>query len=116
MTWFFALVVASGCAFVTYGWSCLYTPAMHREFERFGLARFRTMTGVLEVLGGVGLLGGFAWPPAWPLASGGLCLLMICGVAVRLRIGDGLLPTLPAVVLMLVNGYIFVVSWPSLTR
>ncbi len=111
MTWFTVLVVASGSAFIVYGLSCLWAPAMQREFERFGLARYRTLTGVLEVLGGAGLLGGFVWAPAWWIASGGLCLLMVCGVAVRLRLRDGLLATLPALVLMLVNGYIFLAVW-----
>lgn len=111
MTWFTLLVVGSGSAFIIYGLSCLWAPAMHREFERFGLAKYRVLTGILEVLGGVGLLGGFVWPPAWWIASGGLCLLMLCGVGVRLRLRDGVLATLPAFVLMLVNGYIFLTVW-----
>jgi len=111
MPWFTVLVVGSGSAFVIYGLCCLWAPSMQREFERFGLAKYRVLTGVLEVLGGVGLLGGFLWAPAWWIASGGLCLLMLCGVGVRLRLRDGVLATLPAFVLMLVNGYIFFAVW-----
>ena len=111
MTVFSALVVVSGTAFVLYGVRCLVAPRMHREFERFGLAKFRTLTGVLEVLGGVGLLGGFIWEPAWWMASLGLCVLMLCGVIVRVRCGDGVLVTLPAIGFMLVNGYIFFTAW-----
>ena len=46
------------------------------------------------------------------LSSGGLALLMMLGVGVRVRVKDSLLQTLPALVLMLVNGFILFASWP----
>ena len=36
--------------FLYYGLRCLVSDAMASEFERFGLARFRRFTGVLETL------------------------------------------------------------------
>ena len=81
---------------------------MKREFERFGLEDFRVLTGVLEVLGGLGLLVGFWWPPATIIASAGLTALMFLGFIVRLSIKDTFFETLPALSLMIVNLYILV--------
>jgi len=49
-------------AFAIYGAQCLFSASMQAEFIRFGLERFRVLTGILEVLGGVGLLVGLKWP------------------------------------------------------
>ena len=35
---------------------------MQNEFKRFGLEKFTTLVGVLELLGGIGLLG---WNMGW---------------------------------------------------
>ena len=107
------LAFCTGASFVAYGLSCLRSESMTAEFRRFGLERFRMLTGVLEVLGGLGLLVGLVWPPAMWLSSAGLTLLMMLGVGVRVRMNDSLLQTLPALVLMLVNGFILFASWPE---
>ena len=104
------LAAASGLAFVVYGALCLGSASMQAEFVRFGLARFRVVTGILEVLAGLGLLVGLGWPPALWLCSGGLTVLMLCGVIVRVRVKDRLVDILPALFLMLVNGYILLAS------
>lgn len=67
------------------------------EFERYGLARFRTITGGLQILGAVGLVFGLLLNP-WlgVLAAAGLSLQMLLGVFVRLRIGDKLILCFPA--------------------
>jgi hypothetical protein len=105
------LAAGSGVAFVIYGALCLFSASMQAEFIRFGLERFRVLTGILEVLGGVGLLVGLKWPPALWLSSGGLATLMLCGVIVRVVVNDRVVDLLPASMLMLVNGYILWVSW-----
>ena len=107
------LTVCSGVTFLGYGLLCLISPSMEREFTRFGLAHLRVLTGSLELLGGLGLLVGLRWPPALWLSSGGLALLMLCGVGVRLGVSDGLVQTLPALALMLLNSYILVVALRS---
>ena len=104
------LTVCSGSSFLVYGGLCLISPSMQSEFARFGLGRLRTLTGTLELLGGIGLLVGSSWPPALWISSGGLSLLMLCGVAVRIRTGDGFARSLPALVLMIVNAYICIES------
>ena len=103
----------SGAAFLVYGALCLTSPLMQAEFIRFGLERFRVVTGTLEVMAGLGLLVGLLWPPALWLSSGGLALLMLCGVIVRVNVNDEAVDILPAALLMLVNGYILVASLRS---
>jgi hypothetical protein len=116
VTRFTSLTVLSGVAFVVYGVSCLFSPAMAREFTRFGLARFRLLVGALEVLGGTGLLLGLVWSlPLLAASAAGLTLLMALGVGVRIRLRDGVLLTLPALVLFVVNGYLAVQAWERLT-
>lgn len=103
-----ALKALSILLFLYYGLSVLVSNAMVKEFERFGLIRFRKLTGGLEVLGSVGLILGYFMPQLVVAASGGLTLLMVLGVAVRYRAGDSLADALPAFVMSLVNLYIFV--------
>jgi uncharacterized membrane protein YphA (DoxX/SURF4 family) len=104
------LTVFSGVTFLGYGLLCLMSQSMEREFTRFGLAHLRVLTGSLELLGGAGLLVGLKWPPALWLSSGGLALLMLCGVGVRLNVGDSAGQSVPALGLMLVNLYLFVAA------
>lgn len=94
--------------FFYYGVSVLVSDAMVREFEKFGLLRFRRLTGVLEVLGAAGLLVGYFVPPLVIVASGGLALLMVLGVAVRLRAGPPVTDAVPALVMLIINAYVFV--------
>ncbi len=98
--------VLSIALFLYYGLTCLFTEARVAEFERFGLGHFRRLTGSFEVLGALGLLAGYLVPLFATVASGGLVLLMVLGVATRIRVRDSLLEMLPALVLMLVNLYI----------
>lgn len=101
-------VALSIVLFMYYGMSCLVSDAMTAEFERFSLSQFRRLTGGLEVLGALGLLVGYLVPPLVLVASGGLTVLMLLGIAMRIRALDALKQTLPAAFLMMVNAYIFV--------
>ncbi len=96
----------SMAAFFAFGWACLSTRAMVLEFERYGLARLRKLTGVLELAGALGLLVGYFNMPILILASGGLSLLMLMGVLTRLRIRDSLVQMLPALALLVMNAYV----------
>ncbi len=106
------LAAGSGLAFVVYGVLCLTSPSMQAEFVRFGLERFRVLTGLLEVLAGVGLLVGLRWSPAMWLSSGVVALLMLGVVTIRVVMGDRPGAIAPALILFVVNGYLF---WRSLT-
>ncbi len=98
--------VLSIVLFLYYGAGCLFSSAMVNEFERFGLSRFRRLTGALELLGSLGLLVGYALPALVIVSSTGLALLMIVGLAARIRVKDSVLQMLPALFLLLVNLFI----------
>lgn len=77
------------------------------DFQRFGYPQwFRIATGVVEIIAGIGLLGGLLW---WPeLAWGGGLLLsgvMIGAVMTHIRTGDPPSKTVvPAVLFVLSAG------------
>lgn len=103
-----ACKVISIVLFMYYGLAVLVSSAMVEDFERFGLARFRKLTGVLELIGSLGLILGYFVPQFTVAAAGGLTLMMGVGVVVRLRCGDSLTDALPATVMLLINLYIVV--------
>ena len=94
--------------FLYYGLGCLFSDSMVAEFRRFGLDRFRRLTGGLEVLGALALLVGYVVPVLVPVASSGLTVLMLLGIATRIRVRDSLVEMIPAFGLMIVNMYIVV--------
>jgi hypothetical protein len=76
---------------------------MKVAFHRYGLSQFRTLTGSLELLGGIGLIVGQYYVPILYLSAAGLSLLMFLGVIVRFMTRDPLFQILPAFILMLIN-------------
>ncbi len=104
---FFCLLTA--IAFLVYGLCCIFSGHMVVEFERYRLARFRMLTGYLQILGAVGLLVGFLFSPAAGLVAAlGLSVQMLLGFGVRLLIRDSLLQCLPSFGFMLINaGLVF---------
>ena len=83
---------------------------MKSEFNRFGLEKLGALTAVLEILGALGLLVGLRFHPLILVSSGGLAFLMLLGVAVRIKMKDSILISLPATFYMLLNAYIFFLS------
>lgn len=94
--------------FVYYGAACIWSSAMVEEFERFGLARFRVLTGVLEILGAIGLAIGFFVPVLRVAAAIGLCVLMSMGALHRIRQRDSLPEMAPALLFALLTLWIAV--------
>lgn len=90
-------------AFLFYGYVCVFTDKLVLEFERYGLRHMRVLTGCLEIAGALGVLCGIRYPIIGVLASLGLSLMMLCAIYVRVKIGDSLIKTLPAIFLFLVN-------------
>ena len=107
-----ALVVLVAAIFLVYGGLCLFSGGMEDEFARYGLSRFRRLTGALELTGGAGLLVGLMVPAVMLVASAGLALLMLLGIASRVRVRDPLLEIVPAAVLMIANLVIAFHAWP----
>ncbi|MGC9198531.1 MAG: DoxX family protein [Acidobacteriaceae bacterium] len=104
------LSITSSLAFLIYGVFCAFTPSMVADFHRFGLDHLRILTGVLEILGGTGLLVGLRWRPALWLSAGGLALLMLIAFGVRLKMRDSVAQSAPSFLLMLLNLYILVLA------
>lgn len=83
---------------------------MRKEFERFRLSNYATLTGTLELMGGIGLLVGLKFNIILLLSSGGLALLMLLGFGVRLKMKDGFWLTFPSLFFMIINSYIFLIA------
>ena len=98
--------IVSIVAFAWYGVTCLVTREMVAEFDRYGLARFRTLTGALQLAGSLGLIAGFYSPPLLVLSAGGLSALMLSGIVARARIRDPLVAMLPAFAFFCLNLFI----------
>jgi len=84
---------------------------MQREYDRYGLSRFCKLVGALQLLGAAGLIVGLAHTWAGLIAAGGLALLMLLGVGVRIKIKDTLLQTTPAFAYLILNAYLFARLW-----
>ena len=103
---FEAARVVSIVAFLSFGAHCLAADTMRTEFERYGLAPLRRLTGWLEIAGGVGLVASYWIPPLAVAAATGLAMLMLLGTLARIRIRDPLLAMLPALFLLLLNAWL----------
>jgi uncharacterized membrane protein YphA (DoxX/SURF4 family) len=113
MTLLALLSIVSSLVFILYGVFCAFTPSMVADFHRFGLDHLRVLTGILEILGGAGLLVGLKWRPALWLSAAGLALLMLIAFGVRLKMRDSVALSTPSFLLMLLNAYILVLARPQ---
>lgn len=104
---FVLLAAFDALSFLLYGLSCLVSARMVAEFDRYGLAGFRVLTGWLQLAGAAGVALGMAgYEPLGLLAAGGLSLQMALGVGVRLRIRDRWYQALPAFGYGCLNAYL----------
>lgn len=101
----------SAVAFIGYGVSCFASRRTAAEFIRYRLGTFRPLTGVLQVLGGVGLIVGHYLWPVLIVSATGLMLMMLLAVVTRFRIRDGLIKTIPAFSLFILNLYVLVAAF-----
>ena len=62
---------------------------------------------ILQFLGATGLLVGLEFNIILIISSLGLALLMLLGLAVRIKLKDSLWISLPALFYMILNAYIF---------
>jgi uncharacterized membrane protein YphA (DoxX/SURF4 family) len=106
-TLFVMMVLVSGISFIIYGCLLFISPQMQDEFKRFGLEKFTTLTGVLELLGGIGLLVGLKFGFLLLISSGGLALLMLLGFGVRIKVKDNFWLSFPSFFFMVLNLFIF---------
>ena len=79
---------------------------MAAEFRRYRLSRFRRLTGILQLLGAIGLITGLFLPWVGGIAAAGISLQMACGLGIRVKIGDSWMLCLPAASYMLLCGWL----------
>jgi len=101
-----AITLFSALSFLAYGTGCFTSRHLEREFVRFGLASLRKLIGLLQICGALGLLAGFRIPLLGQTAAGGLALMMLLAILVRIKICDSFLKTTPALFYCLANGYL----------
>jgi len=106
MSAFTFIILFSSASFWLYGAGCFGSQEMKKEFSRYGLGKYRQITGLLEILGALGLLFGMLNSVAGFFAALGLSLLMLLGFLVRQKIGDSILRSFPALLYLVMNGYL----------
>lgn len=106
MTLLDLLLWFSTISFLFYGIGCFTSPFMVEEFLRYGIPQFRKLTGLLQLLGALGIILGFWMDYIQILSTLGLSLLMLFGVITRIVIKDGLMKTTPALFYCLLNAYL----------
>lgn len=102
--------IISAISFAWFGIYALLSESMVAEFNRYRLARFRVLTGVLQVAGSLGIIAGHFHRPILLISAGGLTAMMFLGVITRVRIKDPLSAALPAFALGVLNLFIFVAA------
>ena len=79
---------------------------MKQEFLRYRLGSQRVLVGILQWCAGIGLLAGMSQPWMGQTAAGGLAMMMMVAVVVRIQIKDTLLQTIPALFYLVLNAYL----------
>lgn len=101
---FLVLTIINAFAFIIYGFLCIFTNHMIEEFTRYNLLKFRELTGILELLGGIGCILGFCFfPSLFIFSCAGLAILMLLGIIVRVKVGDPIYQIIPALFLGILN-------------
>lgn len=101
-----ALILFSSVSFLACGAGCFFLEYLKKEFVRYGFSNQRPLIGLLQICGALGLIAGSWVPLLGKAAAGGLALMMLAGVIVRISIRDTFLQTTPAILYLLVNTYL----------
>ena len=106
-----ALILCSAISFLGYGLACFLSASLKREFDRYRLGSQRALIGGFQFCAALGLLAGLTQPWMGRVAAGGLALMMMVAVGVRIKIKDTFLQTTPALFYMLLNTYLCLVAF-----
>ena len=101
-----ALVLFSALSFLVYGAACFLSHDLKREFIRYRLGPQRALVGVLQLGAAIGLVAGLSQPWMGRAAAGGLAMMMLVAVCVRIKIKDSLLQMAPALLYLALNAYL----------
>ena len=106
-----AIILFSGLSFLVYGTGCFTSQHLRDEFVRYGFSRERRLIGFLQICGSLGLLAGMWLPWLGKGGAGGLAVMMLVAVLVRIRIRDSFLKTTPAIFYFFVNTYLAIFAY-----
>ncbi len=101
-----ALILFSAISFLGYGSACFLSTYLKREFDRYRLGAQRVLVGALQLGAAIGLVAGLSQPWLGRAASGGLAVMMLVAVGVRIKIKDNLAQTTPALLYLALNAYL----------
>jgi hypothetical protein len=90
------LILFSALSFLGYGLGCFFSAYQKAEFQRYQLSNRRNLVGFLQCAAALGLIAGLWLPWLGQAAAGGLALMMLVALGVRMRIKDSLVQMLPA--------------------
>lgn len=105
------LILLSAVSFLGYGLGCFFSAYLQEEFRRYQLATQCRPVGILQCAAALGLIGGFFLPWAGQAAAGGLALMMLVALGVRIRIRDRFVQMLPALGYLALNAYLCVAGF-----
>ena len=105
------LILFSALSFLGYGLGCFFSAYLQQEFRRYRLASQCRLVGLLQCLAALGLIAGFWLPWIGQAAAGGLALMMLVTLGVRIRIGDSLVQMLPALAYLGLNAWLCVAGF-----
>ena len=71
----------------------------------------RLLVGVLQICAVIGLLLGISYPWLGRAAAGGLALMMLVAVGVRIKIKDTVWQTTPAFFYLVLNAYLALAAY-----
>ena len=101
------LSIISGVSFIFFGLACFFSNVFINEFYRYGLSEYIKIVGFFQLLGGMGCIVGVFYKRLLIVSSLGLSIMMLLGVAVRVKINDTFFQTLPAILYLIINSIIF---------
>ena len=97
----------SAISFIVYGVNSFFSKRMILEYEKWGFKNQRVILACCQLLGGLGLLIGLVVPLMLSVASFLLMCMMLTAVFVRIKLKEGLIKTLPALLYVALNLIIF---------
>ncbi len=93
------------------GLGCFFSAYLQAEFRRYRLEAQCRLVGALQCAAAVGLIAGIFLPWIGQAAAGGLALMMLVALGVRVRIKDGLVQMLPATGYLALNAYLCITGF-----
>jgi hypothetical protein len=106
-----AIILFSALSFLAYGIGCFTSRYLSDEFVRYGFSRERRLIGFLQICGALGLVVGFWFPWLGIVGAGGLAMMMLVAILVRIKIRDSFLKTTPAILYFLVNAWLAIFAY-----